>query len=406
MTRMLLVIILIMISLMITGCWDRRELQDRNFVMAAAIDTVEAGSESSDAKNPGARQVETFTQPNGEKRYRLTLQLLKITQSSGGDSGGSKESGGKTYTISNTGQSMFEMVRDMGGQSSKTIWFEHIQTIVLSEAVVKRDGVRPLLDFFLRDGEMRSRIKVFVTPGEARELLEFQPPTGEPGGIYFANIARNHPKNVHVAAAQTDIGYISQAMDSDSDVLIPQMTKAGNVVRVGGAAAFKKDRFVGYLDDYAVMGLKLLRGTEKSAIITARVPGDPEATIQFEVFHHDTRLRPHVEGGRVYFTLDIVMEGNVGEYQFYHGKRVYDNDNPEQLHELERIFAEEVKRSVLYTLQTEQQMGTDHLGFNLKIKAHLPDVWEEIKGNWDEIFPTIPMLVSVNVIIRNVGEHR
>ena len=76
------------------------------------------------------KRIETFTQPHGTKRYRLSLQILKLSP------GGGQPDKSKTYVISNTGESFFEMIRDMLGQNSKALWFEHLQVMIISYAVL------------------------------------------------------------------------------------------------------------------------------------------------------------------------------------------------------------------------------------------------------------------------------
>lgn len=391
------ILLMLAIGLAVSGCWDRRELQDRNFVMAVAIDTADAGQKPQQGRE--AAKTETFVQPYGEKRYRVSLQVLRLVKAKGDE----QNSGdGKTYVISNTGQSIFEIVRDMLGQSSKSLYFEHIQTIIISEAALKDLGLRHIIDWFLRDAEMRWRIKVYVTPGEARPILEYVPPSKEAGGIYLANIVRNHQKNIHVAGARTDLGNISVLLDNKMDIAIPRIDMVGNVVKMGGAAVLKRDKFVGYLDEQAVAGIKMMRATEKSAIIT--LPGDEVGEIMaFELFRHDTRLTPHVDGNTIYFTLDINMWGNVGEYQKIN--QISRMDDPGFIHSMEQRAAQEVKRSILYGYNMCQSMGID-LVLSRKLKAYYPKIWEKVKDDWDEIYPTIPLEVSVNVVIDQIGGHK
>jgi spore germination protein KC len=374
---------------MISGCWDMRELQDRNIVLAVAID-----------KADDMKEVETFVQPHGSKRYRVSLQILKLAP------GGEQKEESRTFVKSNTGESIFEMVRDMLGQSSKSLWFEHIQVIIISDAVLKEVGLGELLDFFTRDAEMRSRIKVYVTSGKARPIIEFSPPSKEPGGVFLANISRLHLKNVHVAASRTDLGYTVQYFDNKSDVILPRIEMVDKVVKLGGSAVFKKDRFIGYADEYAVAGSKMMFGTEKSAVITIDSPKNPGHQIVFELFRHDTTLTPHVENGVIYFTNEISMYGNIGEIQ----GDINENDamDPEYILTLEAAFAEEIKRNIYYTEKVlKKEMKVDPIGrFAGKLKAHEPETWEQVKDQWNELYPTIPLYVSVNVTIRNIGSHK
>lgn len=394
--------VLLCLCLLMAGCWDRRELQERNFVLAVGIDLADAGGKPGLDPEQGkkVKKVETFVQPHGTKRYRLSLQLLKFVPS------GEDKEDSKTYVISNTGESFFEMVRDMLGQSSKSLWFEHLQVIVISEAVLKQAGLNEILDFFKRDSEMRSRIKIYVTPGTARDLLEYNPPGKEAGGMYLADLIRLHARNNHVAGSRTDLGYTVQYLDTSSNILLPRIELADKVVKLGGSAVFKKDQFIGYADEYAIAGLKFMYGTEESAIIATDSPEHPSEQIVFELFRDDTRLVPHVKDGTIYFTLDINMYGNLGEIQSDIGGE--DTLNPQYIHKLEAIFAEEIKHNVLYAVQVfQKEMKVDCVSrFAGKLKAHEPDTWEQVKDQWDELYPTIPLIISVNVSIQKVGSHK
>lgn len=382
-------VVLICLTIFTAGCWDRRELQDRNFVLAVGIDMADAH-----------RPVETFTQPHGRKRYRVSLQILKLGV------GGEAKDKSKTYVISNTGESFFEMIRDMLGQSSKSLWFEHVQVIIISEAVLRQTGLGELLDFFRRDSEMRSRMHVYVTSGEAQSLLEYIPPNREPGGIYLSNIINLHVKNMHVAGKRTDLASITQYLDNNSNLVVSRIELADKVVKLGGLAIFKKDKFIGYVDEEAVAGTKYMFASEKSAVVTIPCPDHLDHQVVFELFRHDTRLRPHVDNNTIYFTLDINMYGNIGELQ---GDIALDNTmDPQYVHKLEKAFADEIKRTVLYSEQIfQKEMRVDILDlFAAKLKAYEPDTWEKVKDHWDEIYPDIPLIISVNVSIQNIGSHK
>lgn len=395
-------VILLCLSILTTGCWDRREIDERNFVLAIGIDMADAGLKSGIKPEQAreVRRIETFSQPHGSKRYRLSLQILNMSPGSG------EQEKSKAYVISNTGESFFEMIRDMLGQSSKALWFEHLQVIIISEAVLKQAGLGEILDFFKRDSEMGSRIKIYVTSGEARSLLEYIPPSKEAGGVYLADIIRNQSRNSHVAGAKTDLGYTIEYLDNKANINVPRIELADKVVKLGGAAAFEKDHFIGYVDEYAIAGWKFIAGTEKSAIITIPCPDHPDHQAVFELFRHDTRLRPHVDGDAIYYTLDITMYGSLAELQ---GDIKQDNTMDAQyIHKLENAFADEVKRNVIYAMDISQKkLKTDVRNlFAAKLKAHEPDAWEKVKDQWAEIYPDIPLVISANVFINEIGIHK
>lgn len=398
--KLLCCAVLLIACLVTSGCWDRREIQDRSFVLALAMDHAEA-------KNPGqsARKkplTDLDPQIYGGNEYQLSLQVLKLTPSRSSEGGG--QSGGtKTYVLSSSGPNLFEMLRDMGARNSKALWFEHMQVIFINDQVIKEARIGNILDLIRRDAEMRWNTRVYITSGSAKSLLEYEPPTGEPGGLYFTGVARNVTKNPHLATAGVNLAYIVRAIDNQSDFILPRIEMEGKEVKVSGMAMFKKERFVGYVSDYAVKGVKLLRGLEKSALISTECPDNPEEVITFELFRHDTILEPHVDGDNIYFTADIAMRGNIGESTC---ALLHNPDDPKFLSAVTAAFSREVERNIQYGVAECQRLGVDDLEFSQNLKAYKPKVWANVKDRWDEVFPTIPVYVTTRISIMNLGEHK
>ncbi|VBB06397.1 spore germination gerac [Lucifera butyrica] len=385
------------LSLPVAGCWDRHELQERSFVMAAAIDVAGAAKE----KESGAANVEDFPLLEGRRKYRLSLQILELAPPPKGQTREAKSA--KTFVIATDGDSLFQMIEDLQGQADRQLYFEHIQSIIISEAAI-REGLEPIIDWFHRDAELRWRTKVFITPGRAADILNYKPPSGEAGGMYLAKSAEMYFKDPFIAGSHTDLGYVTERFDQHASLVIPRLDYKPPVLKMGGMAVFKNGRFAGYLDGYATQGGKFLMGIEKSALIVAPCPNHPAYPVTFELFRHDTRLTPHIDGDSIYFTCDIYMMGNLGENQC--DGMGDDTSDPAYIRKLEAAFAQEVKKNILYARQAYWQLGLSPPGFQSRLKAHAPATWEKVKDRWDNIFPTIPLILSVNVTIRNLGTHK
>lgn len=391
---------LLMACLVTSGCWDRREIQDRSFVLALAIDKAEA-------KNPGqsaGKKPLTDLDPQiyGGNNYQLSLQVLKLTPSRGSESG-SQSGGTKTYVLSASGPSLFEMLRDMGARNSKALWFEHMQVMFISDQVIREASIDRIIDLIRRDAEMRWSTRIYITSGSAKSLLEYEPPTGEPGGLYFTGSARNVAKNPHLATAGVNLAYLARAIDNQSDFILPRIEMEGKEVKIAGMAMFRKDRFIGYVSDYTVKGVKLLRGLEKSALITTECPDHPGEAITYELFRHDTILEPHIDNDTIYFTVNIAMRGNIGEGTC---SRLHKSDDPEFMARVKAALAREVERNIQHAVAECQRLGVDDLSFAQYLKAYKPKDWAKVKDRWDEVFPTIPVYVTVRLSIMNLGEHR
>lgn len=396
-------ILIISVSLCISGCWDRKELEERHFVLAVAIDRADEGG--GPGQGGDSSGVEGFVQPHSSKRYRLSLQIMDLTPPQSSMGGLQTTKGGTlTYVISNTGDSLLQMIRDMLGQVSRGLWFEHVQAIVISEAAVQQGGLQPIMDLFRRNAEIRWLTKILITSGQARSILEYHPPSGEASGVFMANSLQLYRKNPHVAGWHTDIGDFSKSVDNKSRVLISRVELLDDVIKLGGMALFTGGKFIGYVDEYATQGGKFLSGIEKSAVITAQCAQHPGKIIVFENFRHDTKLKPYVDKDKIYYTLDIAMTGNLVEMQC---GQLHDTMDVGEIHKFEEMVAEEVKRNTLYAFYTYQRLRVDADAFSGKLKAHEPLVWEKVKDHWDEeTFPTTSLAVSVTVAIENIGGHK
>jgi len=396
--RAVLAAVLAAVCLLTAGCWDRVEIQDRAFVLAVAVDVAEEGAD----REPGRVRVEGYAHAAPADRYRLTFQVLRFGEAKDGQDrkGGG---GGRTFLVTGRGPAMLEAVRDALGESSKGLWFENMQVLILSQKVAERHGLAPLLDFFRRDGEMRGRAQLYITPGEAAKLLEIAPPSGEPGGVFLANVARRNPKDIHLPTVRTDISAASMALDNKADMIIPALEAAGGTMKVKGAALFKGDKFLGYQDEYFIRGARFIRANEKSVAISFECKAHPGSAVTFELFRHQTVLTPHVEGDRVRFTLDIAMRGNLDEIQCRHQ---HDTLDAEYFEKAQKLVAAEVERSIRHTLAIAQPLGWEMFFFKQSLRAYKPGDWERLKDRWEEIYPTVPVEVKVRVSIIGVGEHK
>jgi spore germination protein KC len=97
------------------------------------------------------------------------------------------------------------------------------------------------------------------------------------------------------------------------------------------------------------------------------------------------------------------MRGNLSEStcQQYH-----DTSDINYLEEIETAFAEEIKKNILYSFNIAKREGIDTLYLRKNLKAYEPAIWAQIQDRWDEIYPNIPLEVTVRVSIQNVGEHK
>ncbi|MGZ6507300.1 MAG: Ger(x)C family spore germination protein, partial [Tumebacillaceae bacterium] len=135
-----LLLILLMMVLLLSGCWNRRELNDLGIVVGLGIDK------------------------QGD-RYLLTAQLVNPTEIVSTKGGGSNL---PVTTFQTTGRSVFEAVRRMTTISPRKLWGSHLRVCVLGEDFA-REGVSKALDLLSREHELRSDFYLIVAKGTRAE---------------------------------------------------------------------------------------------------------------------------------------------------------------------------------------------------------------------------------------------
>ena len=126
------IIILLIPLLLLTGCYDYRELSDLAIITAVSIDKVDDNLEVAiQVVNPKKEQDTTST----------------------------NEPDFVTYTSS--AKTVQEALRKVVNDSPAKLYVSHMEILIISEEVAK-NHLNEILDFFSRDPEPRSEINLFI----------------------------------------------------------------------------------------------------------------------------------------------------------------------------------------------------------------------------------------------------
>src|SRR5690625_2500919 len=144
--------------LLLTGCWDTINIEDRGFIVGSAIDLAE-----DDPDDP----IYSIT-----NQFVLPQSFINPAE---------QASDQKAFdNITGKGRSVSRVNEEMSANSSKTPYFEHIKMLIISEELAKQDGTFIyLLDHYLRDVIIRCVTNLIVSKGHAKEVLGFQQPESD-----------------------------------------------------------------------------------------------------------------------------------------------------------------------------------------------------------------------------------
>ncbi|PFA20000.1 spore gernimation protein GerLC [Bacillus cereus] len=375
----------IVLSLCISGCSERKEIEERGFVVGVAFDAVKDDEGESDSKKP----------PRMKGTYQLVLPSSLAQQ-------GGKNGGGDNYiNINATADSVFAQIREISKKISRSLFFPHIKVIIFSKDLLKQQNLlEQTLDVFLRDHEMRRNIRIFVSKGRAEKVLQQSSKPENLPAKYIDLLADHAEANAFMLEA-VRIGEVQETITAKRSFVLPilQLTKQG--VKMEGAAVFKgKDnKLIGLLTGKNTQGLNYIIGKKASGFVTIR---KEKKAFTYEI--HKIRRKIHAsftELRHPKFTVDIYPEGVLAEaYLGGDGK-------PWSEKKMKTYISKEMESIAMRTIKKMQKdFKTDVLELGDYYKRHKYKEWKKIEKNWDRgenYFSKSEIVVRVHPVVEHSG---
>lgn len=356
----------------LTGCFDRRELDTLGIVMGVAIDKAETEGET-----------------------ELTVQMVNPAGSQSSKSKDSKSGGsggGDAYiNVTGTGNNINYIIREMQHKMSRRIYVAHSQVIILGEELAK-SGVRDALDFFARAPEARMTLYVFVSKGKAGEVLQVDPEFETMPSAEMTKMLKDQNITSH-APIVTEFEFVSAMVSKTTAAVAPVVSledeaDGRKMMVVSGSAVFKESVMVGELGEEETRGLLYIKNKVKTGVIQLNILDTP-ATI--EIRQAKSKVKPvlHTDGSAV-FNVEVNVTVGLGDQSG--SVNLADPDNaPAMLSAVEAAVKEEIQSTVLKS----KELNADVFGFGEYLNRKYPDEWKKMKSKWDELYKNITVNVTV-----------
>ncbi|UZQ85092.1 hypothetical protein ODU73_002196 [Thermoclostridium stercorarium] len=137
-----LIILLCFSSIFLCSCWDARELSDIGIVVMTGFDLDHDGNQ---------RVTVLSVQPFGQTQ--------------------NQENVATTWIGTAAGKSTFDALRNLRRTSTRSLTWMHNKIILIGEEKA-RQGISDITDLLTRNSEFRYGNLIFVTPGEASEMMQ------------------------------------------------------------------------------------------------------------------------------------------------------------------------------------------------------------------------------------------
>lgn len=378
--------VLLILSLFLTGCWDRRELNELGITLALGIDKV-------------------------EDEYQVTAQVVVPSEIS------MKSSTGRSPVTlyQANGETVYEALRKMTKTSPRKIYPGHLRMLVIGEDLAE-EGIGESLELLSRDWELRSDFYVAIAKDMTAEEILNVTTTLE---AIPANKMFNTLKASETSWAATN-GIILDELITDltnegkeavlTGILVTGDQEIGtskqNVesitpsarIQYDDLAVFKKDKLLGWLTEEESRGYNDITNSVKNTVSVISCP--KEGKISIEIIQLKSDVKGKMNKGKPEVDVNIKVKGNVGDIEC-----PINLTEPKTIAELEKITEKKLEDSINQTIESVQkQYESDIFGFGEAIHRSNPKEWKKIKGQWDKGgFSELTANVKVDVKLQHTG---
>lgn len=367
--------------MLLSGCWDRSELEERSSVLAVAIDTVEGR----------------------EDLYKLTVQIpipIKIAGSSGQGGGGNSNA---VKIMSVTGKTVNDAATNLQLRLNQRLFLGHTRVLAISEEVARK-GIEDIMDGYRREPQIRRLLWPIIVKGEAASLLKIKPQLAQIPVVFLMDLIENGAK-MGTLPDQTLGDYFNQTSNKSMEPFLNYVQASEREVRWMGIAVFRGHKMVGVINDVHSWTLLQLRNEQRGGDVIIPLPDTKNGYIMFRPHFVKTRLEVKQNQGSG-------KNASNGHAAVYHCELQGDivevtvnmKMKPEQFIQKMQVLIKkdmESRAKRLFT-QLQKDYDSDVIKLGLSLRAHhYRDYWQ--KHNWKKDFKNFPISADYTIKIRRLG---
>lgn len=375
MKKTILLIIIILLCLFLSGCWDMLEINNRIFPYSVGIDLNENSQEEKD------KYIITISYPNINAIGKNATQEEKI------------------YVVSSKGRTVLDAINDMSTRLPYKIHFKHLRALVLGEKLAEDEkSVRQVLDGTTRDYIVNKKIKLLVTKGTAKELLNYKKNAIRQEVIEGALITMLIQGKYTADYAIKSLNEFIEETNYGGSTLVPKARVGDEDIKFFGACVFKDYACIGGLNETENKAVTLINGEKRENLIVAPFE---DTNISYDI--SGTRIKKKLLKTEEDFKvqINIKTEGQLREY-----KLEGDTTTPrgEFILNVEKALEEQIEKDINKTLnKVQKQYKSDVIRLGEYISKFHPKIWKEVEDDWSEVFSETEIEVNVNVKVRRRG---
>lgn len=374
---------LLLLLPLLSGCYNYRELDEIGITTAISIDY--------------------------DEEFKITAQVINPIKQQDASTSGEPS----FVNFSSEGNSLQEAFRSVILESPRQLYGAHLQIIILSEEVVN-NHLFEVLDFFTRDPEIRSEVKVIVAQNnESLKSITIQTLLNDLSSSSILDALEAQSKKEGITLEVTINDLTNMYLNPYLEIILPSMIVEGNPIqgekeenvtetvasastKIGTTAIFKEGKLLNFLTTEESKMLNLIKGNFVDSILNFNYQ---EGYITFEPNRVKSKMEAKVKNNKVKIQIEGYAKINeVGT--------IINLEKIEEIEKIEKFLNEEIEKSVKSTFNSiREKYNTDIFGFQDLYYKTDPYYFKQNCQNWyEEIFPYLEIEVKADLKLYEKGK--
>jgi spore germination protein KC len=376
--RFPLIGILIICTIVLTGCWSRVEINDSAFATSIFVDKGTDG------------------------KIELTLSFPLTNRMTPSSVAGVSQTGNPYTTVTKRGKSISEAYRKIQSDLPRRINWGHTRTIILGEDFAK-EGILQILEFVVREPSFNLTSAILVSPGKAKDVAALIPAFERfPNEVLreFTNKKNTLDTSVkdflETENGDLIVGFLSKAKQK----MISEKGIKGVWVGTNGMALFKNYKMIGKVNQRVGRGALWLKNKMENSGINIPSPTDKK-NISLLVLTSKTIIRPS-KANPYAFDVFVKAEDDVLE-----SNSDIDLTDPTKIKQIEDKAGKEIKGRIEEVFKQSQKEKSDVFELGSYLSWYKPKIWEASRHEWRAIYQDkVKINIHVDLKIKRSGNEK
>lgn len=370
-------ILILLLVFFLTGCYDHKELNSIAILTATEINKI-----------------------NNE--YIINAQVVNP------QSKDTTNQQAPFFIYTGTGKTLQEAYRQIKLQSSRFLYPNHLQILIINENLAKQD-VSQVIDFYLRTPHIRTEFNILI--GTSDNILSITSPIDDISATSIVQTLETNNKYLGSSNLITFNEFANMSINNRKEIILPSIditnykdesqttentenTKNNSMYKLGNLAIFKDNQLLGYLTQDESITYNVIKNKTQTTLLTYECEKDKYMTLEM------TQLKSNISYKNNKINIKLNMSGNINETMC---KISLDNTKNIDIlqKKLENYLNKEIQKNID---NIRQNYNTDIFGFLDLIYKTDYNEYLKIKDKWyEEKYQNLKININTNIKIIGKG---